>query len=700
MMKRRLLASALLAAAVLGLIAALDASVEEPQAERLPIVPPEESPLASAGILHEFAGFAYADLAQEDWQGLALSLLPGSEATCDVGSLAVHAGAAQREAAEAVESAVAREDAARIQLVHLPAVDWRIAGMDVDGEQATVQRRAQALGRDTVPPLVREDRWAVANGAWWLDPASVAPGCGSDVRDESTPTAGYGVEEGGSFERPLALGTPVSAISPEGRALTVALTSAQRGTTPAPPQHGYEHVSAEVRVESADGSQLGLPPRFHAVSFDGWFLRGSGSVSTGVCPGTEHTGVTCQLVTGHFLVAADDPSPRLAWTLAPPGGRIEALAWWRLPTTTTGGALSVRDLTPGETARVLDEAAIASDAWRTDFSRVTADLSSASVVADGRGAIPVVTEPRYETVEQAGARINGNEPVLAAFAGGEARAYPLRLLLAHEAVNDWLGGSPLLATYCPRCNSAAVFERTVGTLTLRFRAASVLRSENRVLFDEATETWWQQSTGEAIAGGFAGLQLRPVSSAVISWDDFARAYPDGTVLSRSSGFDVDYGFNPYFNVDFSQPPPSAGEVDPRLPPRARVLGLSSGSDTLAVPFSELFFSGAVNATVGGAAAALFWQRGAVSPLSSADVSQGRDVGAAVAFDARLRGRTLTFQAERAGFVDEQTGSIWSITGEAVSGPLSGGRLSVFPHVNSFWSCWAAFRQETAVYRIN
>ena len=700
-MKRRLLASALLAAAVLGLIAALDAAVGEPQAERLPIVPIEASPLASAGILREFAGFAYTDLAQEDWEGLALSLLPGSEATCGAASLAVHAGAAQREAAEAVESAIAREDATRIQLVRLPTVEWRIAGMNVDGEQATVQRRALALGRDAVPPLVREDRWAVADGAWWLDPASVAPGCGSEVGDESTPVVPrYDVENGGSFERPLPLGTPVSAASPEGRALTVTLTTAERGVSPAPPQRGYEHVSVAVRVESTDGSQLGLPPRFHTASFDGWFLRESGPVSTDVCPGTEHTGVTCQLIGGHFLVAVDDPSPRLAWTLAPPGERIEALAWWRLPTITRDSEPLVRDLTPAETSRVLGDAAIPPDAWRTDFSRVTADLSSASAVAGGRGAIPVVTEPRYETVQQAGAWLSGNEPVLAAFAGGEARAYPLRLLLAHEAVNDWLGGLPLLVTYCPRCNSAAVFERTVGTLTPLFRAASVLRSENRILFDEATESWWQQSTGEAIAGGFAGFRLRPAAGAVISWSDFLRAYPGGSVLSRSSGFDVDYDFNPYFNVDFSQPSPSVGQADPRLPPRARVLGLSSGDDALAVPFSELFFSGTVDVTVGGAQVALFWQRGTASALSSVDVAQGRDVGAAVAFDARLEGRTLTFRAETDAFVDEQTGSTWSITGEAMSGPLSGSRLDVFPHVNSFWSCWVAFRPETAVYGLS
>ncbi|MCY4582873.1 MAG: DUF3179 domain-containing protein [Chloroflexi bacterium] len=699
-MKRRLLVSALLAASVLGLIVTLDKAVGEPQAERLPIVPAEASPFASAEILHEFAGFAYTDLAEGDWEGLALSLLPGSEATCGVESLAVHAGAAQREAAVALESAIARDDAARLQFVRLPAVEWRIEDMSVVGESATVQRRAQALGRDAMPPLVSHDRWRVADGAWWLDHESVAPGCSSEVRDAGTPLPDYNVEEGGSFERPLAHGAPVSAVSPEGRAFTITLAAAERGIAPTPPQQGYEHVFVEVRVESADGSQLGLPPRFHAASFDGWFLRRSGAIGTNVCPGTEHTGVTCQLVSGRFLVEVDDPSPRFAWTLAPAGERIEALAWWRLPTVLNEGRPAVLDLTSTETARMLDAAAIPPGSWRTDFTRVTADLSSASVVAGGRGAIPVVTGPRYETVEQASEWLSGNEPVLAAFTGGEARAYPLRLLLAHEAVNDWLGGSPLLVTYCPRCNSAAVFERTVGTLTLQFSAASVLRTQNRVLFDEATESWWQQSTGSAIAGGFAGLRLRPATSAVISWDDFESVYPDGTVLSRTSGFDIDYGFNPYFNIDFSQLPPSVGEVDPRLPPRARVLGLSSDGETLAVPFSDLFFSGTASATVGDTPVALFWQRGTASPLSSADVSQGRDVGAAVAFDARLERRTLTFRSEGGAFVDEQTGSVWSITGDALSGPLAGSRLGVFPHVNSFWSCWSAFRPKTAVYGVS
>ena len=697
MMNNRLLASALLAAVVLGIIVAVDIASDKPSPERLPIVPSEDSPLATAEYLQEFAGFAYTDLGEENWDGLALSLLPGSEATCGPESLAVHAEAAQREAAAAIEAAITHEDAARTQLVKLPDVEWRIAGMDVEGKEATVQRQAQALGRDAAPPLVREDRWIVANGAWWLDPASVAPGCGGEVRKEDEAPAGYEVDGGGSFERPLALRTPASAVSREGRTLTVTLVEAERGVSPAPPLDGYEHVYAEVRVESADGSQLGLPIRFRAASFDGWFLRESGPVSTDICPGTEDTGVTCQLITGRFLVAVDDPSPRLAWVRAPSDERIEALAWWRLPTIERNGEPLVHDLTPEETARTLGTASISPDAWRTDFSRVTADLSSAVVVADGRGPIPVITEPRYETIAQADAWISSNEPVLAAFVGDQPRAYPLRLLIWHEVVNDWLGGSPLLVTYCPRCNSAAVFGRNTGTLTLEFGAASALRSENRVLFDEATESWWQQASGESIAGELAGLRLQPTESALISWNDFKLAYPDGTVLSQFSGFNLDYEFNPYFNVDFSQPLLSAGETDLRLPARARVLGLLSDGYALAVPFSALDFSSAVNVTVGGAPVSVFWQRGTSSPLSSANVAQGRDVGAAVAFDAQVENRTLTFRAERGAFTDEQTGSTWSITGEALNGPLAGSRLKVFPHVNSFWSCWSAFRPGTTVY---
>ena len=42
---------------------------------------------------------------------------------------------------------------------------------------------------------------------------------------------------------------------------------------------------------------------------------------------------------------------------------------------------------------------------------------------------------------------------------GDARAYPLQILIWHEIVNDVVGGVPVMITLCPLCNTAIAFER-------------------------------------------------------------------------------------------------------------------------------------------------------------------------------------------------------------------------------------------------
>jgi hypothetical protein len=55
-----------------------------------------------------------------------------------------------------------------------------------------------------------------------------------------------------------------------------------------------------------------------------------------------------------------------------------------------------------------------------------------------------------------------DETVLGVAVGGEARAYPIAILVWHELVNDVLGGSPILVSYCPLCGTGIVFNRRVG----------------------------------------------------------------------------------------------------------------------------------------------------------------------------------------------------------------------------------------------
>ena len=68
------------------------------------------------------------------------------------------------------------------------------------------------------------------------------------------------------------------------------------------------------------------------------------------------------------------------------------------------------------------------------------------------------------------------------------------------------------------------------------------------------------------------------------------------------------------------------------------------------------------------------------------------------FERELGGRRLTFRAAGDGrFQDAETGSVWSLLGQALEGPLAGRRLEAVPHGNHFWFAWAAFQPETVIW---
>jgi hypothetical protein len=62
-------------------------------------------------------------------------------------------------------------------------------------------------------------------------------------------------------------------------------------------------------------------------------------------------------------------------------------------------------------------------------------------------AIPAVHEPEFVTGSAANEQMLPEEPVLGVVVGGEAHAYSLWHLDAHEIVNDVVGGVPIAATW-------------------------------------------------------------------------------------------------------------------------------------------------------------------------------------------------------------------------------------------------------------
>src|SRR5262249_25124585 len=141
------------------------------------------------------------------------------------------------------------------------------------------------------------------------------------------------------------------------------------------------------------------------------------------------------------------------------------------------------------------------------------------------------------------------EPVIALTVGTESRAYPMQILIWHEIVNDTVGGVPVTVTFCPLCYTAIAFDRRRPHRLPRLPTTRDRRNSGLVMYDRQTESWWQQAIGRAIVGDLTGTQLTILPASIVSWGTFRAARPDGTVLSKDTGFARSYGSNPYSGYD-------------------------------------------------------------------------------------------------------------------------------------------------------
>ena len=167
--------------------------------------------------------------------------------------------------------------------------------------------------------------------------------------------------------------------------------------------------------------------------------------------------------------------------------------------------------------------------WKTDFTKSTVDLDD--VISGGvpRDGIPPIDIPRFQPVDSV-YHLSDRSPVVAINIEGDARAYPLEVLTRHEIVNDVVGDLPIAVTFCPLCNSALVYDRRVDGETLRFGVSGNLLNSDLIMWDDVTESWWQQLTGYAIVGEYSGRRLEFVRSQMISFAVFRERYPLGKVL--------------------------------------------------------------------------------------------------------------------------------------------------------------------------
>lgn len=299
------------------------------------------------------------------------------------------------------------------------------------------------------------------------------------------------------------------------------------------------------------------------------------------------------------------------------------------------------------------------------------EITWGGVKVDG---IPALDDPVVLSVADA-TYLNPDDVVFGAVIGGQARAYPMRIIAWHEMVNDVLGGVPVSLAYCTLCGAAILFDgRVAGRVApFRFGSSGLLFRSNKLMYDRATDSLWNQFTGRPVIGALvgSGVQLAPLALVTTDWQSWKTSHPDTTVLSLATGVTRDYAPGVAYRAYFASPkvafPAALG--DQRHAAKDKVFGLRLPGGVKAYPLDRFTGGAVINDQVGLQNVVLIGDA-------------AREEVRAYARDAQA------FTAAGPGAV-QAGGVIWQISETELRGP--GGRsLARLPGHIAYWFAWAGY----------
>ena len=298
-----------------------------------------------------------------------------------------------------------------------------------------------------------------------------------------------------------------------------------------------------------------------------------------------------------------------------------------------------------------------------------------------KDGIPSIDNPVFATVSDS-QFMSDSDTVIGLEINGQAKAYPLFILVWHEIVNDDVGGLPVSVTYCPLCYTNQVFERIIDGQEVEFGTSGKLYNSNLLMYDRLTESYWSQALGIAVKGELTGYQLDLVPFDVITWGDWKKLHPETLVLTTDTGHLRSYATDPYgnyyteprimFPVEYS---------DDRMHAKEIIIGFNLDETYKAYKQNDIESQTVINDSVGDTSIMLV----SFYPENSR------------AFERVIDGEVLEFEYSDGKLVDTLTNSEWNYDGLAISGKHEGTQLERLPIEPGFWFEWVAFHPNTLVY---
>jgi len=324
------------------------------------------------------------------------------------------------------------------------------------------------------------------------------------------------------------------------------------------------------------------------------------------------------------------------------------------------------------------------------------------------GGVPVDGIPPLENAPMIDGEeadyLTPEEPVFGVEINGDARAYPLRIVDNHEMANDVVGGVPISLAYCTLCGAAIAYDgRAPNGETYTFGTSGFLYRSNKLMYDRATRTLWNQLTGRPVLGPLAAdeeLQLNVLPVVLSAWEDWLAQHPDTLVLDRDTGvYPPDFYvpgvlYGSYFSSEETMFP--VWQRSDRLEDKAFVYTLFLDGVPKAYDVEALAAEEVVNDSVGETAVVLVATQGTVTVDG-----QDRRVGAVSYTNggevrAYERGAFQFTAGPDPYTVLDNDGGRWQVTEGGLEGPDGQFAPRLSGHL-AYWFGWYAFFPDTLLY---
>ncbi|MFW6206494.1 MAG: DUF3179 domain-containing (seleno)protein, partial [Gemmatimonadota bacterium] len=235
---------------------------------------------------------------------------------------------------------------------------------------------------------------------------------------------------------------------------------------------------------------------------------------------------------------------------------------------------------------------------------------------------------------------------------------------------------------------------------VEFGVSGLLFKNNLVMYDRVEgQSVWVQMQEDAACGPSEGTELDRWPVVEMRWDAWLSLHPETRVLgqnqknaiTRSYGAEnYPYGSYEDFSSDEFLHPAGMPELDRRRPVKERVLGVPPAGEDLPVAFPF----GALTNMEGSRQVVPFDRDGQEALVLWDDEARG---GMAF-FPRTVSGATVDLAPTADGFVDETSGSVFSVDGQGRAGPLRDTELvPVRDAYVAFWGAWAAFQPDTELW---